>query len=99
MLKWQVTLFPKIEFSISLLDNKHILQSHTKVSILIITRFWTQYQNISLQKLQNTQHTSIMHNKAKNTRLLNKQTNKHVQNSYLVAEETEQIRPALVRLH
>lgn len=40
MLKCQVTLVAKVELSIALFDNKHILQSYTKLSILVVTRFW-----------------------------------------------------------
>lgn len=46
MLKWQVTLIPEIKFCIGISDYKHILQSYTKVAILVVTRFW---ESISLQ--------------------------------------------------
>ena len=50
VLKGQVTLVSKVEFCVGLLDYKHILQSYTKISILIVTRFWKlQLQRIVLK--------------------------------------------------
>lgn len=39
MLELQVALVAKIEFGLSVIDNKNILQPNTKVPVFIVTRF------------------------------------------------------------
>jgi hypothetical protein len=39
VLKGQVILVSEVEFCVGLLDYKHILQSYTEISLLIVSRF------------------------------------------------------------